>query len=78
MPYCGKHGGKRRGSGRKQNIQTLGPPQANALTNYFQTPLRRNPRRNASSSTPANNILAVAEPNNPTTPNNPPTPTTHT
>ena len=32
-----KHGGSRPGSGRKLRSQTLGPPQANSLTNYFNT-----------------------------------------
>ena len=61
------HGGRRKGSGRKQKSQTLGPPQANALTRYFQTPDRQ-PRTNTNPSTPSNNILAFEEPNNPTTP----------
>ena len=66
------HGGRRRGSGRKQKSQTLGPPQPNALTRFFRTP-DRHPRHDTNPSTPP-----VAEPNNPTTPNNLTTPTTQT
>ena len=76
----GKRGGSCPGSGRKLRSQTLGPPQGNSLTNYFNrtnnattpTPTRRPTRnlqaaaRDTHSTVAARNTQRALEANDPT------------